>query len=129
MSDEIKFSQDYKVYRTKKENVYPIKESEWERIKRYIKELKPQKKTFQVVSSVSFGIFGSALLSMIGFYSSDDISITIKSIGWIVTIVSLISGIGFNAIDNIQKNITTKNSDEIIVEMENIEKAFEKEEE
>ncbi|WP_313236482.1 hypothetical protein [Sphingobacterium multivorum] len=129
MSDELKFSQDYKVYRTKKENVYPIKESEWERIKRYIKDLKPQKKNFQVLSSVSFGIFGSAFLSMIGFYSTKETSIIIISIGWIITIISLLSGWGFNTLDNLQKDITTKNSDEIISEMENIEKAFEKEEE
>ena len=128
MSDEIKFSQDYKVYRTKNENVYPIKDTDWERIKRYVKDLKPEKKIFQTISSVSFGIFGSALLSVIGFYTSTNISNTIWTIAWIITIVSLLSGIGFLVLDNLQKSIIIKNSSDIIIEMQEIEKSFEKEE-
>ena len=128
MSDEIKFSQDYKVYRTKNENVYPIKETDWERIKRYVNDLKPEKKIFQTISSVSFGIFGSALLSVIGFYTSTNISNTIWTIAWIITIVSLLSGIGFLVLDNLQKSTIIKNSSDIIIEMQEIEKSFEKEE-
>ena len=127
MNDEIKFSQDYKVYRTKNENAYPIKESDWERIKRYIRALKPERRIFQIISSVSFGIFGSALLSLIGFFSSENISDAIWNIAWILTSVSLFFGIGFAVLDNMQKNIIAKNSDDILNEMHEIEKSFEKE--
>lgn len=127
MSDNLKFSQDYLVYKTKKEGVYPIKESEWERIKRYIKELKPNKSHYQVISSASFGIFGSALLSLIGFYTSSNVENFILITCWVLTIASLLIAIGFNYLDNQQKTVVLKNADDILREMEEIEKSFEKE--
>lgn len=126
MSD-FKFSQDYLVYKSKKEWVYPVKERDWKRIKSIISSIIPNKQVFQVMSSASFGVFGSAIFGLIAIYCSDTSTIdnSIIITAWVIFFVSLIGGFGFLILQKLQKDIITLSVADVISEMDEIEKYFE----
>lgn len=126
---EFKFSQDYMVYKTKKEGIYPIKESDWSRLKRFIGAIIPNKSVFQILSSIAFGIFASAIFSLIAFNSADNLDKWVKPTTWTIFFVSLIAGVGLLILDNIQKNLITKSTTDVLTEMSEIEKSFDKSDE
>ena len=123
---EFKFSQDYIVYKAKKEGIYPIKESDWTRLKRLINGIIPNLRIFQILSSIAFGIFASAIFSLIAFNSAKNIETWVKPTTWIIFFVSLIAGIGLLILDKQQKDMITYSTNDVLTEMTEIEKSFDK---
>jgi hypothetical protein len=123
---QFQFTQDYQVYQVKQEGIYPIKETDWERLKRMIISIIPHKRIFQMLYSIAIGIFGSSIFSLITIYLVDSAPNWAILTNWIITLVSLICGVGLMILDNQQKEIVTKSADEVINEMTLIENAFEK---
>lgn len=125
MSD-FKFSQDYVVYKAKKEGVYPIKETDWSRLKRLVKGIIPNKSLFQILSSISFGVFASALFSLIGLKTAVKLENWVMPTSWVIFWVSLIAGIGLLILDRLQKEMITYSTNDVLTEMTEIEKSFDK---
>jgi hypothetical protein len=125
MSD-LKFSQEYVVYRAKKEGVYPIKETDWSRIKRLVIGIIPNKSLFLLLSSASFGVFASAIFSIIGFNTAEKIESWVMPTTWVIFFVSLITGIGLIILDETQKKMITYSTNDVLTEMAEIEKSFDK---
>ena len=125
MSD-FKFSQDYVVYKAKKEGVYPIKETDWSRLKRLINGIIPNKNLFQILASISFGIFGSAIFSLIAFNSAENLDKWVLPTTWVIFCVSIIAGIGLLILDKQQKVIISYSTTDVLNEMIEIEKSFDK---
>jgi hypothetical protein len=123
---DFKFSQDYVVYKAKKEGVYPIKETDWSRLKRIITGIIPNKNLFQILSSISFGIFGSAIFSLIAFSTADNLGEWVLPTTWVIFCVSLIAGIGLLILDKQQKDIISYSTTDVLTEMGEIEKSFDK---
>lgn len=123
---QFQFTQDYQVYQVKQEGIYPIKETDWERLKRMIMSIIPHKRIFQMLYSIAIGIFGSSIFSLITIYLVESAPNWAILTNWIITLVSLICGVGLMILDNQQKEIVTKSADEVISEMTLIENAFEK---
>ena len=67
--DKPKFviSPDYQLYSPKPEGVYPVPESDWERVKRMVREIIPVRSWFQAGAATFFGVFVSALFALISF--------------------------------------------------------------
>jgi hypothetical protein len=120
------FTQEHYMYQAKPVGVYPMKETDWERLKRMIKLIIPNKKIYQVLYSIAIGIFSSSVFSLITFQITTNIPNWALITTWICTIASLFLGIGFLIIDNQQKEIINQSSESIIKEMEIIEKTFDK---
>jgi len=125
MSD-LKFSQEYVVYRAKKEGIYPIKETDWSRIKRLVIGIIPNKSLFLLLSSASFGVFASAIFSIIGFNTAEKIESWVMPTTWVIFFVSLITGIGLIILDETQKKMITYSTNDVLTEMAEIEKSFDK---
>ena len=123
---EFKFSQDYIVYKAKKEGIYPIKESDWTRLKRLINGIIPNQRIFQILSSIAFGIFASAIFSLIAFNSATNLEAWVKPTTWIIFCVSFIAGIGLLILDKQQKDMITYSTNDVLTEMTEIEKSFDK---
>ena len=124
-----KFSQDYVVYKAKKEGVYPIKETDWNRLKRLVQGILPKKNLFQILSSVSFGVFGSAIFTLIGFSTAENLDNWVLPTTWSIFSVSLIAGIGLLILDGLQKDMITYSTNDVLTEMTEIEKSFDKSDE
>jgi len=125
MSD-FKFSQDYVVYKAKKEGIYPIKESDWGRLRRLIDGIIPNQRIFQILSSIAFGIFASAIFALIAFNSATELESWVKPTTWGIFFVSLISGVGLLVLDKQQKDMITYSTNDVLAEMTEIEKSFDK---
>lgn len=125
MSD-FKFSQDYVVYKAKIEGIYPIKETDWSRLKRLVKGIIPNKSLFQILSSISFGVFASAIFSLIAFNTADNIESWVMPSTWVIFSVSLIAGVGLLILDRKQKEMITYTTNDVLTEMTEIERTFEK---
>lgn len=125
MSD-FKFSQDYLVYKAKIEGIYPIKETDWSRLKRLVTGIIPNKSLFQILSSISFGVFASAIFSLIAFNTADKIESWVIPSTWVIFSVSLIAGVGLLILDRKQKEMITYTTNDVLTEMIEIERSFEK---
>ncbi len=125
MSD-FKFSQEYVVYKAKKEGVYPIKETGWTRLKRLVKGIIPNKRLFQILSSISFGIFASAIFALIGFQTAEKLDNWVMPATWVIFFVSFIAGSGLLILDVKQKEMITYSTNDVLTEMTEIEKSFDK---
>jgi len=126
---DFKFSQDYVVYKAKKEGIYPIKETDWSRLKRLVSGIIPNKNLFQILSSISFGVFGSAIFSLIGFKTAEKLDGWVMPTTWVIFSVSLIAGIGLLVLDRLQKEMITYSTKDVLTEMTEIEKSFDKSDE
>ena len=126
MMIEFKFSQDYVVYKAKKEGVYPIKESDWRRLKWLIRGIIPTKNIFQILSSISFGVFASAIFALIAFNSARTLESWVLPTTWVIFCVSLISGVGLLFLDRQQKESIQYSTKHVLFEMGEIEKSFDK---
>jgi len=125
MSD-FKFSQDYVVYKAKKEGVYPIKETDWTRLKRLVKGIIPNKKLFQIFASIFFGSFVSSIFALIGFETAEKLDAWVMPTTWVIFSVSLIAALGLLLLDRSQKDMITYSTNDVLTEMTEIEKSFDK---
>ena len=120
----VKFTQDYVLYTPRQQAVYPVSETDWERIKRRIKAIVPVKRHFEAASSFCAGVCGSGVLALIGLYSAMTLPPWVKPATWGVTIVAGVLGFAFHSLDNQQKVIVTTSTEDVIGEMEVIEQSF-----
>ncbi|MFN3801884.1 hypothetical protein, partial [Belliella pelovolcani] len=112
--------------KAKKEGVYPIKETDWTRLKRLVKGIIPNKSLFQILSSISFGVFASAIFALIGFNTAEKLDNWVIPTTWVIFSVSLIAGIGLLILDRLQKDMITYSTNDVLTEMTEIEKSFDK---
>lgn len=124
--NEFKFTQDYAVYRFKRQGVYPIQESDWNRLKRMIKAIIPHKRIFQILSSISFGIFASSMFALIAFQSATQLDSWVLPTTWSIFSVSLILGIGLLVLDYKQKEIIQVSTTNVIAEMDLLEQSYDR---
>jgi cbb3-type cytochrome oxidase subunit 3 len=124
--DEFKITQDYVIYNVKKECIFPIKETEWNRLKSMIESIIPHKKIFQILSSILWGVFASSIFSLIGFQTAkDNLDKWVLPTTWAIFFVSLFLGICLLILDNQQKEIINNSAESVLSEMETIEKSLE----
>jgi cbb3-type cytochrome oxidase subunit 3 len=124
--DEFKITQDYVIYNVKKECIFPIKETEWNRLKSMIENIIPHKKIFQILSSILWGVFASSIFSLIGFHTAkDNLDKWVLPTTWAIFFVSLFLGICLLILDNQQKEIINNSAESVLSEMETIEKSLE----
>jgi hypothetical protein len=123
--NKLSFSQDYFVYTPKKQGVYPIQEAEWNRLKKMIEKIVPEKKVYSTIASVLFGVFASSIFSIISLYTLHDLPRWIFPANWAILISSLILAIALTIIDSQQKKILQVSSEIILCDMQDIEEKFE----
>ena len=121
---DINFTQDYFIYTAKKQGVFPIQENDWNRLKDLIKKIIPQKKVYSIISSISFGVFISAIFSLISLSSIETVPTWIIPTNWLILMFALVLGIALIIIDNQQKEIIRITSDFIIDEFVKLEEQF-----
>lgn len=125
--NDINFTQDYYFYTPKKQGVFPIQESDWNRLKELVKKIIPQKKIYTIISSISFGVFISAIFSLISLATIESFPDWILPTNWLVLIFSFVLGIALVFIDNQQKEIIQITSEFILEEFDKLEEQFIKE--
>ena len=124
--NDLTFTQDYVVYKPKKEEIYLIKIKDWNRLKRIINAIIPNTNIFKILSSISFGIFSSSIFSLISLNTAEKIDKWVIPTTWVIFSVSLIAGIGLLILDRSQKKFITYSTNDVLAEMSEIEKTFEK---
>lgn len=86
----------------------------------------PNKSLFQILSSILFGVFASAIFSLIGFNTAEKLDSWVMPTTWVIFSVSLIAGIGLLILDRQQKEMITYSTNDVLAEMTEIEKSFDK---
>jgi hypothetical protein len=123
---EFKFTQDYAVYKFKQQSAYPIQESDWNRLKRQIKDITPHTRIYQILSSVFFGIFASAIFALIAFQTAKDLSTWVVPTTWAILCLSLFLGIVLLILDGQQKQIISVSISVVLNEMDLIEQGYDR---
>jgi hypothetical protein len=124
MTEKIRFTQDYEIYRPRQESVYPLQESDWNRLKQMISRIKPINRLFRVFASVCFGISASSILSIITLSSSSGVPNWALPATWSIFFSSALVGIALLFLDHWQKKITNLSADDILQEMKLLEEKF-----
>ena len=124
--NNFKFTQDYVIYSPKKQGVYPVQEMDWNRLKNMIQNIIPERKIYNILYSLFFGIFISSLFSIISLSPLNNLPTWLLPTNFSICISSLVIGISLVIIDMQQKKIIRFNSRYIIDEMKKIEEQFEK---
>ncbi|HRZ28569.1 MAG TPA: hypothetical protein P5295_17295 [Spirochaetota bacterium] len=120
------FSQDYTLFTPKRKGLYPIQETDWERLKFIAGNILSEKKIYCIISSICFGIFASSIFSVLSLYTLDNLPQWIIPTNIAILISSLILGIVLLYLDHQQKQIIKYSSQSIIYEMKSIEEQYEK---
>lgn len=122
--NEFQFTEDYFLYRPRKQGIYPIHESDWNRLKRMIQGIVPYKRIFQILASIAFGVFASAILSLIGFQSAKELDSWVLPTTWAILVGSVILGIALLILDHQQTEIITLSVNDVLQEMRSIEASY-----
>jgi hypothetical protein len=120
----VKFTQDFVLYTPGQQAVYPIPETDWERIKRRIKAIVPVKRHFEAWSSFCAGVCGSGAVAIIGLYIATTLPPWVKPATWALTVTAGVLAASFYSLDSQQKVIVTTSTDDVINEMNAIEQGF-----
>ena len=110
-------SREYEVVVPEKEKAYPVTVSEWERIKTKVKRLSGDYNLFHTIGSVSFGFSASAFIGAITIGNNYQICWTFFWVTFIAGVLSLYFG-------HQQRKIKSVFKDDILEDMEFIEKRF-----
>jgi hypothetical protein len=121
----IRLSQEYILYRPLDQAAYPIQVTDWENLKKKIKSIVPHRSIFSTLSSAFFGVFASSIFGLLGFIVATGIPSWILHTGWIIFWLSLALGCSFLYLDSLQRKIIVTSVNEIVEEMEQLEKCFE----
>lgn len=124
---EFKFSQDYIVYPPVEQGVYPISESEWNRIKRMLENVKTPSKVYSVLSSLFFGVCISAFFSYLALKTAMSIEPWLIPTTIAVLISSLILGFVFLQVDIKQRKSVEGSVSMVLDEIKYIEKNYQRE--
>jgi hypothetical protein len=120
----LKITRDYVVYQPREQCVFPIEDADWRRLKRLINNIVPQRRLFEVLSSISFGVFASAILSLVAFYATKDLAPWVLPTTWLTLGCSFVLGISFEMLYRQQHKVSTASVSVILDEMDQLEKDF-----
>jgi hypothetical protein len=121
----IEYSQKFVINPPKQTLIYPIMESDWKRLKHMISKTTPVTKLFTFLSSFFIGIFGSSIFSIISLFTIVNKPSWVFPTNIAICISSLILGVAFIFFDILQKKMVNYSSNDIINEMDNIERQYE----
>ena len=119
-------SQGYDVIPPKPGRAYPILCEEWDHLKGQIRNIKTSFGTYHTLGSVLVGAAITTLISIfLGAYSaaaSSDPKIPV--IAWAVTVTTFITGSAFLYFARESRTVSDKQAEEVVRQMELIEKRF-----
>lgn len=125
MSDEIKISQDSFIYRPKEQNVYPITEHDWKKMRKTLEECDSKSGiSFKDIALLLIGGAVSGFLSLIALYNSEKVAVWVMNANWVVLVCSIVLGVGFLFLGYQQEKITSRDLKSILREMEDIESKY-----
>jgi len=119
-----KISTEHLVYERIEEGVYPMAQTDWERIKRMATNIKCPQKGFSIGWSVCVGIFPPAIFSL--FTIGDTAPIWAFIVLTCFVVISFILAIVFIILDVLEKNRFISTRDSLIEEIDTIEQQFRK---
>jgi len=122
----IDFSDKFALALPKTQTLYPINERDWLRLKSMVGRIIPQTNWWQNISAACFGIFFTAILSLIGFFNADKVPDWILTVTWAILCGSFVLCISCLVFDHAIKKRTTLSKEDIMEEIQNIENGFEK---
>lgn len=122
--NNITISQDLQLYKIKNEAVFPIRSTDWFRLKKLIDNFTPEKRIYQVLYSVACGIFVTSTFSLITLFCTTNVPTWALITIWSTTITSLIIGLALIFLDLQYKRTNISSKEIIIEEIERIEELF-----
>ena len=120
------FTQNYNTYSLKDQGIFPIKETDWNRLKRLIRDIIPHERWFRLGGSILLGISGSSMFALITLSSTTITKHWVEPTHWIILLVSLILGVALLILDSTHKDIITNSASAVLDDMSEIEEQFEK---
>ena len=114
------------LYKPKRQTIYPIPETDWERLKRTIRQILPYGSLLQVFGAVFYGVVASGIFSIMAFHLLSGIPPWLKPAAYAITISSFIIGTVFFILDRSQKRGVTGTVNNVLEEMELIEEQIDK---
>lgn len=119
-----KISTEHLVYERIEEGVYPIVQTDWNRIKSIAADIKCPRKGFSIGWSICVGIFPSALFSLITIGKTAPNWVLIILICCVV--ISFVLAIVFIILDAFEEKRFTSTGNSLVAEMSTIELQFRK---
>ena len=120
---EIRVSQSLSVYQLKDEGAFPIPVSEWTRLKGKIERICPQRRIYQNLASVFWGIFASGILALIAFHAgAGSLKAWVLPTTWAVVVGSAVLGIVLLVLDDQQKTVISESTRGVLDDMAALEK-------
>lgn len=119
-----KFTTEHALYLPKDQGIYPIRESDWLRLKRLIQNIIPSRRMFELAASVFWGIATSALFSLLAFYSVDTLKPWIIPTTGAILIGSIILAIALHIVDCSQKQLVSTSVNSVLEEIKAIEQDY-----
>jgi hypothetical protein len=124
----IEFAASFSVCQPKHQAAFPIPVSEWERLKSRIKRICPERKCYQVLSSLFFGVFASAIVALVPLSNTKaSLNPWVLPTTWVVLVGSGVLGIALAVIDAQQKKVISESTTSVIEEMESLESQYQTE--
>ena len=129
MSDDkprLVVTSEYQLYQLKPQGVYPVPESDWERIKRMIREIIPVHNWYQALAAMFFGVFVAAIFTAVSFSASSQVPRWAQLTTWSGMVIGFVLAPCLFFLDRTQKQSVTRSAKTVIDEMELMEEGYEK---
>lgn len=123
---EITFTQEYAVYRPKRQAVYPITESDLSRLETLVGKSVPQARIFQQLWPLSGGVTATALFTLLAFLTVQELHAIIWITTWVVLITSLVLAIVFFLVDKRDVKMLSDSADNVLDEIKFIREGYAK---
>jgi hypothetical protein len=120
----VKFSPDYVVYTPRNQGVYPIPETEWNRLKKRIGAIVPARRLFQNGGAMLMSVSASAVLSLLGFQTATALAPWVIPSTWAILISSFLLGGAFFLLDRFQQDTIQSSVMEVLDEIRQIEENY-----
>jgi len=118
---KFKFSREFSVDVPPAGRAYFIPVTEWERLKRMIRQIVPPQNWFQAGGWLFAGI---AATTLIGIWQSDNPSLHFKVVAWAVVLCGAIMAIALFCLDGQQRQDITQSAQSVIDEMIELENTY-----
>lgn len=122
--DNFRITQDLQIRRLKQESAFPIRITDWTRLKRLIETFSTERRLYHDLLSLMIGVFISSVFSLITFYCTKTIPNWAFITTWTTSITSLLLSILLFYQDSQQKKNSTSTKENILDEMDRIEELF-----
>jgi hypothetical protein len=120
----IEVSQKFSLSQPKDQTARVIPETDWNRIKRMVKEITPYRNTYQSLASICVGVFLTSLTMRIGFVVTPSVSSNWIIVITCVVVSSFLLGIAFFVFDSKQKQSVTRDVKSVVDEMTQLERNY-----